>query len=28
VLEVEENVYCIGFNVLQIPKFIVKCNSK
>lgn len=28
VLEVEENVYCIGFNVLQIPKFIIKCSSK
>ncbi len=28
VLEVEENVYCIGFNILQIPKFIIKCNSK
>lgn len=27
-LEVEDNVYCIGFNVLQIPKFIIKCNSK
>ena len=27
-LAVEENVYCIGFNVLQIPKFIIKCNSK
>ncbi len=28
VLEVEEIVYCIGFNVLQIPKFIIKCSSK
>lgn len=27
-LEVEENVYCIGFNFLQIPKFILKCNSE
>ena len=28
VLEVEENMYCVGFDLLQIPKFIVKCNSK
>ena len=28
VLKVEEYVYCIGFNVLQIPKFIIKCSSK
>lgn len=28
VFEVEENMYCVGFDLLQIPKFIVKCNSK
>jgi hypothetical protein len=27
-LEIDEDVYCIGFNSLQIPKFIIKCNSK
>ncbi|HSI77745.1 MAG TPA: hypothetical protein VK957_17730 [Lunatimonas sp.] len=26
-LEGEEDVYCIGFNFLQIPKFVIKCNS-
>jgi len=28
VIGVKENVFCIGFDVLQIPKFIIKCNSK
>jgi len=27
VIEPDDNLYCVGFNVLQIPKFIVKCNS-
>ena len=28
VLEGEEKVYCIGIDLLQLPKFIISCNSE
>ena len=24
----DDNLYCVGFNVLQLPKFVLKCDSK
>ncbi len=27
-LKQNEELYCVGFNILQLPKFIIKCNSK